>query len=165
MISGDTITILPKVGYPPFCSDTPRETYLKIRDWRLSLVFPPEVPLSEAAAATIRGLCEDAKKRVKNAEELKVFKWFLGVDWVHIRKRPAPIGVKIKSIDDTSNFDEFPDVDLKIPVTSNAATGQPYKDWAFLNYTYKRFEGMSERVNRKSSKRSLFDLMESNIES
>ena len=80
------------------------------------------------------------------------------------RERPSAIGFKIKSIDDTSNFDEFPDVDLKIPVTSNAVTGQPYKDWAFLNYTYKRFEGMSERVNRKSSKKSLFDVMESNVE-
>ena len=68
--------------------------------------------------------------------------------------------MKIKSIDDTSNFDEFPDVDLKIPVPSNAVTGLPYKDWAFLNYTYKRFEGMSERMNRKSSKKSLFDVIE-----
>ena len=56
-------------------------------------------------------------------------------------------------------------MDLKIPVISNAVTGLPYKDWAFLNYTYKRFEGMSERVNRKSCKKSLFDVMESNIES
>ena len=73
--------------------------------------------------------------------------------------------MKIKSIDDTSNFDEFPDVDLKIPVTSNEVTGQPYKDWAFLNYTYKRFEGMSERLNKKVSKPSLFDVMENNVES
>ena len=81
------------------------------------------------------------------------------------RERPAAIGVKIKSIDDTSNFDDFPDVDLKIPVSSNATTGQPYKDWAFLNYTYKRFEGMSERMNRKSSKKSLFEVLETNVES
>lgn len=30
------------------------------------------------------------------------------------RERPAATPVEIKSIDDTSNFDEFPDVDLKI---------------------------------------------------
>lgn len=29
------------------------------------------------------------------------------------RDRPAAIPIEIKSIDDTSNFDEFPDVDLK----------------------------------------------------
>jgi len=37
-----------------------------------------------------------------------------GVDWNHIRERPAAIAVEVKSIDDTSNFDDFPDVDLKI---------------------------------------------------
>ena len=30
-----------------------------------------------------------------------------------IRERPAAIPVKVKSIDDTSNFDEFPEVELK----------------------------------------------------
>lgn len=29
------------------------------------------------------------------------------------RDRPAAIAVEVKSIDDTSNFDEFPDADLK----------------------------------------------------
>lgn len=29
------------------------------------------------------------------------------------RDRPAAIPVEVKSIDDTSNFDEFPDIDLK----------------------------------------------------
>ena len=76
------------------------------------------------------------------------------------RERPAAVSVNVKSFDDTSNFDDFPDVDLPIPVTSNTVTGQPYKDWAFLNYTYKRFEGMSETMNRKLSKKSLFDVME-----
>jgi len=29
------------------------------------------------------------------------------------RDRPAAIQIEVKSIDDTSNFDEFPDIDLK----------------------------------------------------
>lgn len=32
---------------------------------------------------------------------------------IAFRDRPAAIPIDIKSIDDTSNFDEFPDVDLK----------------------------------------------------
>ncbi len=36
------------------------------------------------------------------------------MDWAHIKERPAAIPVTVKSIDDTSNFDDFPDVDLKI---------------------------------------------------
>jgi hypothetical protein len=31
----------------------------------------------------------------------------------YYRDRPAAIAIEIKSIDDTFNFDEFPDVDLK----------------------------------------------------
>ena len=37
-----------------------------------------------------------------------------GVDWEHLRERPAPYLPTIKSIDDTSNFDEFPNEDLDI---------------------------------------------------
>lgn len=36
------------------------------------------------------------------------------MDWEHIRERPAAIPVEVKSIDDTSNFDDFPDVKLEI---------------------------------------------------
>ena len=28
---------------------------------------------------------------------------------------------------------------------SNNDTGQPYKDWVFINYTFKRFEGLTQR--------------------
>jgi hypothetical protein len=52
--------------------------------------------------------------RVKSLEDIKLLPWFDGVDWAHIRERPAAIPVQVKSIDDTSNFDDFPDVDLKI---------------------------------------------------
>lgn len=37
------------VGYPPFCSETPQETYRKVMNWRETLTFPPEVPISEKA--------------------------------------------------------------------------------------------------------------------
>ena len=40
--------------------------------------------------------------------------WFKAVDWEHIRERPAAIPVQVRSIDDTSNFDEFPDVPVQI---------------------------------------------------
>ena len=36
-------------GYPPFCSENPQETYRKVMSWQKSLVFPPEVPISERA--------------------------------------------------------------------------------------------------------------------
>jgi len=162
------------VGYPPFCSETPQETYRKVMHWRSTLVFPPEVPVSEKAKQTIMRFCSDPDRRVKSLEEIKALSFFSGVDWDHIRERPAAIPMHIKSIDDTSNFDEFPDVDLKLPcnagdaghpTTNNMANhhnnnnsiqqGTPaYKDWVFINYTFKRFEGLTQRGLLSSSRKS-----------
>jgi hypothetical protein len=50
----------------------------------------------------------------RGGEELKSTPFYRGVDWEHIRERPAAIAVEVRSIDDTSNFDEFPDVKLEI---------------------------------------------------
>lgn len=61
--------------------------------------------------------CSEADRRAgsqRGLDDLKPGSFFRGVDWEHIRERPAAIPVTIRSIDDTSNFDDFPDVDLKI---------------------------------------------------
>ena len=66
---------------------------------------------------TITRFCCEAEKRLgsqNSIEDLEPVPFFRGVDWEHIRERPAAIPVQVKSIDDTSNFDDFPDVDLKI---------------------------------------------------
>lgn len=62
-----------------------------------------------------RRFCRDAELRLgaNGPEEIRQHVFFRGIDWDHIRDRPAAIAVTIKSIDDTSNFDDFPDVDLK----------------------------------------------------
>ncbi|RXM33398.1 Serine/threonine-protein kinase 38-like [Acipenser ruthenus] len=137
------------IGYPPFCSETPQETYRKVMNWKETLVFPPEVPISEKAKDLILRYCSDAEDRVGavSVEEIKSHPFFEPVDWDHIRERPAAISIEIKSIDDTSNFDEFPESDILQPISVTNATEQDYKskDWVFLNYTYKRFEGLTQR--------------------
>jgi len=135
------------IGYPPFCSETPQETYKKVMNWKESLEFPPEVPISEAATTTILRFCNDMETRVKSLSDIQALPWFQGVDWSHIRERPAAIPVQVRSIDDTSNFDDFPDVDLKIrgPTMKEKELVAPYKDWVFINYTFKRFEGLTQR--------------------
>ncbi|CAH2220704.1 serine threonine- kinase 38 [Pelobates cultripes] len=63
-------------------------------------------------------------------------------------ERPAAIPIEIKSIDDTSNFDEFPESDILKPMgvaSSHPDTDFKNKDWVFINYTYKRFEGLTAR--------------------
>ena len=42
------------VGYPPFCSETPHETYKKIVNWRNHLCFPDDVHLSQESEDLIR---------------------------------------------------------------------------------------------------------------
>lgn len=137
------------IGYPPFCSENPQDTYRKVMNWRETLIFPAEVPISEDAKDVITRFCCEADRRLgsqRGLEELKNIPFFRGVDWEHIRERPAAIAVEVRSIDDTSNFDDFPDVKLEIP---SAPTPQDsdvtYKDWVFINYTFKRFEGLTQR--------------------
>ncbi len=105
-------------GFPPFCASTPHETYQNVMSWRETLTFPPETPISREAHHLITSLCTDADSRLggsNGASALEQFKrhaFFTNVDWENIRERPAAIPVQIRSIDDTSNFDEFPDEDL-----------------------------------------------------
>merc|ERR1712045_667231 len=68
------------IGYPPFCSETPQETYNKIMNWRRTLEFPPEVPISETAKRTIKKLCDGMETRVRSLEDIKSVAWFKGVD-------------------------------------------------------------------------------------
>ena len=58
------MTIMFISGYPPFCSENPQETYRKVMNWRETLVFPPEVPISEEAKDTIIRFCCEADRRL-----------------------------------------------------------------------------------------------------
>ncbi|CAG0917028.1 unnamed protein product [Notodromas monacha] len=135
------------IGYPPFCSEKPQDTYRKVMNWRQTLTFPPEIPISQEAEDCVRRFCMEAERRLgthHGVVDLKSHPYFFGVDWDHIRERPAAIKVTVKSIDDTSNFDEFPDVDLKIPLDTceEEDVETCANDWVFNNYTFKRFDGL-----------------------
>ena len=38
------------IGFPPFCADRPVDTYRKVMNWRNSLGFPIEIPITEGQA-------------------------------------------------------------------------------------------------------------------
>ena len=42
------------VGYPPFCSETPQETYQKIMNWQNDLQFPDDVHIPSDALDLIK---------------------------------------------------------------------------------------------------------------
>ncbi|KXJ27037.1 serine/threonine-protein kinase 38 [Exaiptasia diaphana] len=141
------------IGYPPFCSESPQETYKKVMNWRETLVFPPEMPISKNAQDCIQRLCCDEDHRLSTVEEIKAHPFFKGVDWIHLRDRPAAIAMQVKSIDDTSNFDEFQESEFDSYWFSNSKEKDTSvmannKDWVFLNYTFKRFEGLTQRGHK-----------------
>ena len=125
------------IGYPPFCADNPQETFRKVMNFRETLIFPPEIPISNVSkdlilksetSEEIRSIgipfvfigifsirfCTDPDRRLGSLEEIRKHSFFTGVVWEHIRDRPAAYQPRVRSIDDTSNFDDFPDVDLKL---------------------------------------------------
>jgi len=137
-------------GYPPFSCENPMETYNKIINWESNLEFPADTPISQNARGTILSLLATMETRVKTLGDMTNLPWFSMVDWNNLRERPAAIPVQVKSIDDTSYFDAFPEVELDIkpqnqdpdPPDSKSSGS---KDWMFLNYTFKRFEGLTQR--------------------
>jgi len=139
-------------GYPPFSCENPMETYNKIINWETNLEFPADTPISQNARGTILSLLATMETRVKNLEDITNLPWFNTVDWKNLRERPAAIPVQVKSIDDTSYFDTFPEVALDIKPqqqhmehTTDTGSTHQAKDWMFWNYTFKRFEGLTQR--------------------
>ncbi|KAL5502261.1 hypothetical protein EMCRGX_G009006 [Ephydatia muelleri] len=137
------------IGFPPFCSEKPQDTYRKIMNWKQHLVFSPELPPVSADAENLirRFLC-DAKERLgQSVQEIQAQPFFKATDWEHIRDRPAAIPVHVKHMGDTSNFDDFEMLDEQ--KKSFSEEGDAQKDWVFQNYTFKRFEGLTQRGHLK----------------
>ncbi|KAI6201754.1 Non-specific serine/threonine protein kinase [Aphelenchoides besseyi] len=146
------------IGYPPFCSETPQETYRKVCNWQQTLIFPPEIPISIEAKATIKRFCCEAEKRMghnSGIEEIKKCAFFKRVDWEHIRELPAPIRVEVRGIADTSNFDDFGESDLIIPQSSSEAgssnTAALQDKGEFLHYTFQRFQCLTQIMRRSNN--------------
>uniref|UniRef100_A0A183BRA9 non-specific serine/threonine protein kinase n=1 Tax=Globodera pallida TaxID=36090 RepID=A0A183BRA9_GLOPA len=140
------------IGYPPFCSETPQETYRKVMNWQQTLVFPPEIPISTEAKNTIKGFCCEVDKRLGNQsgiEGIKQCAFFKRVDWQNIRILPAPIRIEVKGIADTSNFDHFGDADLTLPGVKDAASDNLPSAMTdkgeFVHYTFQRFHCLTQQ--------------------
>ncbi|KII67206.1 Serine/threonine-protein kinase 38-like protein [Thelohanellus kitauei] len=129
------------IGYPPFSSDSNIETYLKITAWKENLIFPNDVPIPVDAKDMILRFCTSEDQRIgkEGVDEIKQHPFLRNTNWDNLRNEPPAIPIEVKSIDDTSYYDDYKSLN---PSWSTMPKSQEVveKDWVFLNYTYKRFE-------------------------
>ncbi|KAJ8519834.1 hypothetical protein ONZ45_g3271 [Pleurotus djamor] len=124
------------VGYAPFCSDNPGDTYKKIIDWPNYLFFPEEVYISREGEDLIRSLMNWAEKRL-NINQIKAHHFFYGADWNSLRMIEPPFVPRLQSITDTSYFptDDLGNLPNQLDKVEAVSAE---KDLAFLNFTFKR---------------------------
>ncbi|QSL66330.1 hypothetical protein MERGE_000708 [Pneumocystis wakefieldiae] len=139
------------IGWPPFCSENAHETYRKIINWKENLYFPEDLHLSSEAEDLIRKLLTSADQRLGRygANDIKLHPFFRGVDWDTIREINAPFIPQLKSITDTSYFEEIdsvPDITMNSPsMLQNKIPSDVDQNLAFVGYTYKRFDMMTQK--------------------
>ncbi|KAG5339458.1 hypothetical protein C0989_004144 [Termitomyces sp. Mn162] len=91
------------VGYAPFCSENPGDTYKKIIDWPRYLLFPEELYISHEGEHLIRSLMTWADQRL-TVNQIKTHPFFYGCDWNSLRHIEPPFVPRLQSITDTSYF-------------------------------------------------------------
>ena len=149
------------IGWPPFCSETPQETYRKIMNFEQTLQFPDDIHISYEAEDLIRRLLTHADQRLGRhggADEIKSHPFFRGVDWNTIRQVEAPYIPKLSSITDTRFFptDELENVpdspamaqaarQREQMMKQGAANPSSKEDLPFIGYTYSRFDYLTRK--------------------
>ncbi|KAL9713567.1 Serine/threonine-protein kinase [Leucoagaricus gongylophorus] len=127
------------VGYAPFCSDNPGDTYKKIIDWPTYLYFPEEVYISREGEELIRSMMTWAESRL-NVNQIKAHPFFYGADWSTLRQIEPPFIPRLQSITDTSYFPTDDLGNMPDHLEKVESIGAE-KDLAFLGFTFKRFTG------------------------
>ncbi|XP_066143796.1 cAMP-dependent protein kinase catalytic subunit alpha-like isoform X2 [Euwallacea fornicatus] len=104
-------------GHPPFTSGNPMKVYEKI----ISCKYKPPTSFTLELTDLIRNLLQiDLSRRFGNLRngtaDIKGHRWFhhTNFEGIYNRQVEPPFMPKIKGPADTSNFDDFPDTDLKI---------------------------------------------------
>lgn len=146
------------VGYPPFFSDNPNETYRKIMHYEEMLKFPEDCNISPEARDLIEKLLCDHSVRlgVNGVEEIKSHKFFAGVDWENIGSSQAPVIPVLSSLTDTSNFEVYDEINSETVETNqegNNVNGSSRwtidlnSDLRFIGYTYKNFDAVKSQFS------------------
>ena len=118
------------VGIDPFSDDDPMKTYQKILKGKIN--FPKTIN-KDAKSLIKHLLTQDTSKRfgcLKNGvKDILNHRLFEGFDWKNFvyLTMPAPYIPDIKSEDDTSNFEKYPESDTEIPSVDKK--NDPFLKW------------------------------------
>ena len=118
------------VGIDPFSDDDPMKTYQKILKGKIN--FPKTID-KDAKSLIKHLLTQDTSKRygcLKNGvKDILNHRFFDGFDWknfVYLTLTP-PYIPDVKSEDDTSNFEKYPESDLESPAIDKK--NDPFLKW------------------------------------
>ena len=119
------------VGIDPFSDDDPMKTYQKILKGKIN--FPKTIN-KDAKSLIKHLLTQDTTKRfgcLKNGvKDILNHRFFEGFDWKNFvyLSMPAPYIPEIKSEDDTSNFEKYPESDTESPSVDKK--NDPFLKWS-----------------------------------
>ncbi|XP_026502054.1 cAMP-dependent protein kinase catalytic subunit alpha-like, partial [Terrapene carolina triunguis] len=107
-------------GYPPFFATEPNQIYEKIVSGKVR--FPSR--FSSELRDLLRNLLQmDLTKRFGNLKngvnDIKNHKWFATTDWnaIYQRKVEAPFIPECKGPDDTNNFNDYEEKEIRVSIT------------------------------------------------
>ncbi len=117
-------------GKPPFASEEPMKIFEKIMNARVK--YPNTFnPILKDVVRNL--LIPDWHKRLGSSKEgtdaVKMHEWFKAIDWMklYLKKFTPPYVPEVKSLDDTSNFEEYDEIPiLEMP---NEVYAQEFKDF------------------------------------
>ena len=118
------------VGIDPFSDDDPMKTYQKILKGKIN--FPKTIN-KDAKSLIKHLLTQDTSKRFgclkSGVKDILNHRFFEGFDWKNFvyLSMPAPYLPNVKSDDDTSNFEKYPESDGEIPAVDKK--NDPFLKW------------------------------------
>ena len=118
------------VGIDPFSDDEPMKTYQKILKGKIN--FPKTIN-KDAKSLIKHLLTQDTSKRFgclkSGVKDILNHRFFEGFDWKNFvyLSMPAPYLPNVKSDDDTSNFEKYPESDGEIPAVDKK--NDPFLKW------------------------------------
>eukprot|EP01094_Clydonella_sp_ATCC50884_P029526 TRINITY_DN926_c0_g1_i1.p1 TRINITY_DN926_c0_g1~~TRINITY_DN926_c0_g1_i1.p1 ORF type:complete len:490 (-),score=189.61 TRINITY_DN926_c0_g1_i1:411-1880(-) len=141
------------IGYPPFCSESPQETYRKIMNFKETLRFPEEPVISPQAQDLIERLLDDQETRIgaNSVSEIMSHPFFNGVDWDNLRSMRAPVIPHLASPTDTKHFEVYEEEEEESERTGDEhhrpTRNLSAADVPFIGYTFKSFEAVKARFD------------------